>query len=165
MKKILRKKTPKEKEVKSESEKISIRNPKFDILADINDMKILEENCLLNGNYENAINYAERVIRLAIQNEMDSYIQEQEEFMRKVAEKVQEVYFSSEIGESGKMIKKIYDILLESEKICEAHEILERFKNKYQNNPNFYSIPIIEELIKKDETEWLKYQILDQDKN
>jgi len=165
MKKIHRKKALKEKEVKSEGEKVSIRNPKFDILSDINDLKILEENCLLNGNYEDAIDYAEKVIRLTIKNNMDSYMQEQEEFMKKVAEKVQEVYFSTEIGESGKMIKKIYDILLKSGKIYEAHEILENFKNHYQNNPSFYSIPLIKELIKKDETEWLKYQILHQDEN
>ncbi|MFX1493388.1 MAG: hypothetical protein ACFFBZ_03835 [Promethearchaeota archaeon] len=165
MKKIFRKKILKEKQVKNEGEKLLVRNPKFDILSDIDDMKILEENFFLNGNYEDAINYAERVIRLAIKNKMDSYIKEQEEFMRKVAEKVQYEYYSSEIGESGKVIKKIYDILLESEKIYEAHEILESFKKKYHNNPSFYSIPLIKELIKKDETEWLKYQILDQDEN
>ncbi|MHA2430934.1 MAG: hypothetical protein ACXACC_07865 [Promethearchaeota archaeon] len=165
MKKILRKKTLKEKEVESKGEKVSIKNPKFDILSEINDMKILEENCLLNGNYEDAINYAEKVIRLTLKNNMDSFLQEQEEFMRRVAERVQEVYFSSEIGESGKMIKKIYDILLNSDKIYEVHEILESFKSHYRNNPSFYTIPLIKELIKKDETEWLKYQILHQDEN
>ncbi len=165
MKKIVRKKTQKEKEVENEEEKVSIRNPKFDILSDINDLKILEENSLLNGNYEGAIDYAEKIIRLTIKNNMDSYMQEQEKFMRKVAEKVQKVYFSTEIEESGKMIKKIYDILLESGKIYKAHEILGIFKNHYRNNSSFYSIPVIKKLIKKDETEWLKYQILHQDEN
>ncbi|MFX0019911.1 MAG: hypothetical protein ACFFBT_15620 [Promethearchaeota archaeon] len=165
MKKILKKKTIKEKEIKSEGEKIAIRNPKFDALSDIDDMKILEENCLLNANYEEAINYAEKVIRLAIKNEMDSYVHEQEEFMRKVAEKVQGLYFSAEIGESARMIKKIYDILIKSGKNYEAHEIFESFKKHHQNNPSFYYIPLIKELIKKDKTEWLKYQILHQDEN
>jgi len=165
MKKILKKKTLNEKEVESEGEKVSIRDPKFDILSDINDLKILEENSLLNANYEGAIDYAEKIIRLTIKNNMDSYMQEQEKFMRKVAEKVQKVYFSTEIEESGKMIKKIYDILLESGKIYEAHEILGSFKNHYKNNSSFYSIPFIKELIKKDELEWLKYQILHQDEN
>ncbi|MFX0025863.1 MAG: hypothetical protein ACFE8M_05565 [Candidatus Hermodarchaeota archaeon] len=165
MKKIIRKKTIKKKEIESEEEKVSIRDPKFDALSDIDDMKILEESCLSNGNYEDAISYAEKVIRLAIKNEMDSYIQEQEEFMKKVAEKVQGLYFSAKIGESGRMIKKIYDILIKSGKIYEAHEIFESFKNYHQSNPSFYSIPLIKELIKKDETEWLKYQILHQDEN
>ena len=84
-------------------------------------------------------------------------IEEQERFLRKVAEKVQKDYFVTEIEVAGKMINKIYDILLNSENVIQAHDIVENFKEHYKNNSYFNSIPLIQDLINKDKKNWLRY--------
>ena len=161
----MKKKQKKGKDSEEQEVKTLLRNPKLDIISEINNMKIVEENYLLNANYDDAINYAEKIIRLAIKNNMDSYIQEQKQFMKKLAEKVQNLYFTAQIEESGKMISKIYNVLLKSDNIIQAHEILEHFKQHYQNSSYFNSIPIIKDLVKKDQKEWLRYQIHYQNEN
>lgn len=147
------------KELKQENNGTFIKNSQFDTISKIDELKILAEGCLLNKDYDNAVNYSEKIIRIAIKTNMRYVIKEQDKFLKKIAEIVQEDYFTSEIGEAGKKIKKIYDVLLTSENIVQAHEIVESFKQHYKDNPFFNSIPLIQDLIKKDEKEMLKYNI------
>ena len=62
----MKKKQKKGKDSEEQEVKTLLRNPKLDIISEINNMKIVEENYLLNANYDDAINYAEKIIRLAI---------------------------------------------------------------------------------------------------
>ena len=96
---------------------------------------------------------------------MDHHIEEQKNFLQKIAEKVQDKYYISEIEEAGSKINKIYDVLLDSNKIDQAHAILESFKNHYKDKYDLQSIRLIEDLIKKDLREWIKYKISLQEKN
>jgi len=159
MKKKLKKKEKSRKNFEQKEGDIQIKNPQLDTISKIMEFKLKAENSLLSGNFDEAISYSEKVIRLAIKNNMDHHIEEQKNFMEKIAERVQKKYFISEIEEAGVKINKIYDILIESNKIDQAHTILEGFTNHYKNKFDLQSIPLIEKLIKKDLREWIKYKI------
>lgn len=165
MKKKIKRKETNGKNSELEKGEVQIRNPQLEIISEIMELKIMAENSLLNSNFDEAISYSEKVIRLAIKNNMDHHIEEQKNFLQKIAEKVQDKYYISEIEEAGSKINKIYDVLLDSNKIDQAHAILESFKNHYKDKYDLQSIPLIEDLIKKDLREWIKYKISLQEKN
>ncbi|MFX1316176.1 MAG: hypothetical protein ACFE9T_09955 [Promethearchaeota archaeon] len=151
------KKIIQEDQFEQEMNESSNKNLQLDMISEINDLKFLAESCLLNNNYDKAVNYAEQIIRKAIKMGVEYPIEEQERFLKKVAEKVQKDYFENEIEEAGKMVNKIYDILLNSENVIQAHEIVQSFKEYYKNNSFFNSIPLIQDLITKDKKNWIRY--------
>jgi hypothetical protein len=159
------KKKTRKRENKEEKENIQIKNPRLNVISKIMDLKILAESCLLNSKFDKAILYSEKIIRLAIKNSMEHHIAEQQKFMEKIAENVQDKYFISEIKDAGAKISKIYDILLDSNNIDQAHAILESFKNNYKGKFNLQSIPEINDLLKKDLREWIKYKMNIQERN
>jgi hypothetical protein len=137
----------------------TIKNPRLEALSEISELINDANDSYMKMDYDNAINYSEKVIRLAIKSNFEQHIEEQQQFLIKIAEKVQEKYFVSEIKEAIKEIEKIYNILLEAKQVSQAHEILETFKRHYQDKIDLDSIPLIKELEMKDRREWIKNKI------
>ena len=137
----------------------TIKNPRLEALSEISELINDANDSYMKMDYDNAINYSEKVIRLAIKSNFEQHIEEQQQFLTKIAEKVQEKYFVSEIKEAVKEIEKIYNILLEAKQISQAHEILETFKRHYQDKIDLDSIPLIKELEMKDRREWIKNKV------
>ena len=137
----------------------TIKNPRLEALSEISELINDANDSYMKMDYDNAINYSEKVIRLAIKSNFEQHIEEQQQFLIKIAEKVQEKYFVSEIKEAIKEIEKIYNILLEAKQISQAHEILETFKRHYQDKIDLDSIPLIKELEMKDRREWIKNKV------
>lgn len=149
----------KEKERKKridQEQKKAIRNPRIETLSEIVELIELANNSYMKSDYDKAINYSEKVIRLAIKSKFDYHIKEQQQFLIKIAKKVEETFFVSEIKEAVKKIEKIYNALLEAKQYSQAHEILETFKRHYQDKIDLDSIPLIKELIRKDLKERIK---------
>ena len=119
----------------------------------------LANDSLMKSDYDKAINYSEKVIRLAIKSNFDHHIKEQQQFLTQIAKRVQETYFVSEIKEAVNKIEKIYNALLEANQFSQAHEILETFKRYYQDKIDLDSIPLIKELSMKDMKERIKYKL------
>jgi len=152
----------KEKERKKEIDqyqKKAVKNPRLETLSEIEELMALANDSLTKSDYDKAINYSEKVIRLAIKSNFDHHIKEQQQFLTKIAKKVQENFFVSEIKEAINKIEKIYNALLEAKQISQAHEILETFKKHYQDKIDLDSIPIIKELTMKDIRERIKNQV------
>lgn len=160
-------KKQKVKKIKLEQEEINFpnKNPQRDTISKIVELSDLAEGCLMKGVYDDAISYSEQVIRLAIENGVDHHIKKQEKFMKIVAEKVQKDFFVSKINEAASKIEKIYDILIKAENFNQAHDVLEAFKIHYKDKINLDSIKIIQDLIKKDLREQIKFKISQQDDN
>ena len=137
----------------------TIKNPRLEALSEILELINSANDSYMKMDYDKAINYSEKVIRLAIKSNFEQHIEEQQQFLIKIAEKVQEKYFVSEIKEAIKEIEKIYNILLEAKQISQAHEILETFKRYYQDKIDLDSIPLIKELEMKDRREWIKNKV------
>ncbi len=165
MKKKKKKQKVKKSKLDQEDSYIPIKNPQIETLSKIVELRDLAEGSLMKGVYDDAIQYSEQVIRLAIENGMDQHIKKQEEFMKIVAEKVQKDFFVSEINEAASKIEMIYDVLIKAENFNQAHEILEAFKIHYKDKINLDSIQIIQDLIKKDLKERIKFEISQQNDN
>ena len=142
-----------------------IKNPQIETISKIVELNDLAEGSLMKGDYDDAIYYSEKVIRLAIENGMDHHIKKQEELMKLIAEKVQKDFYASEINEAASKIEKIYDVLIKTQNFNQAHETLEAFKIHYKDKINLNSIQIIQELIKKDLKERIKFKISQQNDN
>ena len=162
MKKKDKKQKVKKGKLVQEESYIPIKNPQIETLSKIVELSDLAEGSLMKGVFDDAIYYSEQVIRLAIKNGMDSHIKKQEQFMKIVAEKVQKDFFVSEINEAASKIEMIYDVLIKAENFNQAHEVLEAFKVHYRDKINLDSIQIIQDLIKKDLKERIKFTISQQ---
>jgi len=130
---------------------------KFEITSKIEELKNLAQNSYLRGDYPQAIKYAEEVIKLAVQVDLQSYVKEQEKFINIIAEKLQKKYLISEIKKTAINIQQNYDKIIESVNVEKAHEMVENFKKQYEDFPDFESIPVVQEIIMKDNKEWIKF--------
>ena len=136
---------------------------KYEILSEISNLEILAKKASMIGNYDESIQYSEQIIRLSIIGDLPDHIKEQQKFLNEIAERVHKEYTIEEIHSVGNGIKKIYEILIEGEKIQEAHTILKDFKTNYNHIAYFNSIPLIQELISRDDHLWISYQSTLQD--
>lgn len=138
--------------------KTSQKLQKYEILSKISDLEILAKKASMIGNYDESIHYAEQIIRLSIKGDLSEHIKEQQDFLNEIAERVKKEYTIEEIHSVGNRIKKIYEILIGVEKIQEAHNILNDFKNNYKDISYFNSIPLIQDLLSRDNQLWISYQ-------
>ena len=132
-------------------------NPKIELLSKIGNLKNFANDSLLQNDYDKAIGYSEKIIRLAIKHNIDNEIGDQQMFMKLIAEKVQHDYFISEINETVAKIQKIYNILINLNNFIQAHEIFETFLNNYKDKIDVNQLPQLKSLIDKDKKEWIKY--------
>ena len=153
-----RKEKERKKGIEQRQQKL-IKNPRLEALSEIMELINSANDSYMKMDYDKAIDYSEKVIRLAIKSNFEQHIEEQQQFLTKIAEKVQKKYFVSEIKEAIKEIEKIYNILLEAKQVSQAHEILETFKRHYQDKIDLDSIPLIKELEMKDRREWIKNKV------
>ena len=147
-----------DKEMNKNSSKTSQKLQKYEILSKISDLEILAKKASMIGNYDDSIQYAEQIIRLSIIGNLPEHIKDQQNFLNEIAERVHKEYTIDEIHSVGDGIKKIYEVLIDGEKIQEAHIILNDFKNNYKDISYFNSIPLIQELLKRDNQLWISYQ-------
>jgi hypothetical protein len=71
---------------------------------------------------------------------------------------VQQEHLTTKIKEYASWLLEQYDKLIEGNAIFQAHEMVESFKQTYEDLPYFESISEAQKVIKKDMKEWLKYQ-------
>ncbi len=155
----MKKKEKERKKEIDEQQKKAIKNPRIETLSEIVELIDLANDSLMKSDYDKAINYSEKVIRLAIKSIFDHHIKEQQQFLTQIAMKVQENFFVSEIKEAVSKIEKIYDALIEAKQFSQAHEILETFKRHYEDKIDLDSIPLIKELTMKDMRERIKNRL------
>jgi len=153
----MKKKDKKEKNPEIKKVDISEIDRRFEITSKIEELKNLAQNSYLTGNYPEAIKYAEEVIKLAVQVDLQSYVKEQEKFINTIADKLQKEYLLSEIKSAAINIQENYDKLIESVNIEKAHEMVENFKKQYEDFPDFKSISVVQEIIMKDKRDWIKF--------
>jgi hypothetical protein len=155
----MNKKEKKRKKGKEQQQQKTIKNPRLETLSKIVELIDIANDYYMKMDYDNAIDYSEKIIRLAITSNFEHHIKEQQQFLTKIAKRVQEKYFVSEINEAVNKIEKIYNALLDAKQIYQAHEILETFKEHYQDKIDLDSIPLIKELIMKDRRERIKNKV------
>jgi len=162
-----KKKEKKKKITELEEEKydVSMQLNRLDAFLKIEELKFLAQNYKMEGKFEEAINTAEQIIRIAIRFNITSEIKEQEKFINSMAEKVQEDFIISKINDVCSVVEDQYEKLLESNKIMSAHALIQGFKKEYDEVSYFDSIPLVQDLIRKDNKIWVDYQVKVQDNN
>ena len=80
---LLKKKEKQKEKKKMETKKpdISQIDRRFEITSKIDELNILAQNSYLSGDYHKAISYAEEIIKLSVQGNVQSYVKEQEKFI------------------------------------------------------------------------------------
>jgi hypothetical protein len=147
-------KSSKEEKDLQETKKFS----KLDIMQQIDGLKSLQHTAYLEGKTEKAMLYANQIIELAIRYDLSYYIKEQEDFLTSIAEKAQKKYFTSEIEKECLLLNEEYDKLVEAGAVLQAHELIETFKKKYENNTIFEKLGFVKALLEKENKTWIKHQ-------
>jgi chloramphenicol O-acetyltransferase len=155
----LKKKKADEKEKSTEKKSLSSKKfNKLDAMQMIDDLKASQEVSLIEGNLENSIKTANKIIELAIRYNMNYYIKEQEDFLKAIADKEQKNYFTAILAKEFQNLKKLYDNLMETNQISQAHSIVQNFKQKHIDNPILASIPSIKVFLENERINWIKFQ-------
>jgi len=157
MKKKDKKLKKKARKSEQKPEIVDLKENRLEVLSKIDNLRFLAQKNRIEGNFEDAIYNAEQIIRLAILTDMPSYIKEQEEFINTMAKKVQEDYFISEIDKVCGSLNEMYDKLIETSQITQAHEIIESFKNRYKDVAFFNTIQSVKNLLIKDQKTWVNF--------
>lgn len=160
------KKEKKKKDVK-EVEKppsTSIKLDKFEILSKIDELGNLAQNYKMQGNIDEAIRTAGKIVNLAMEANLSAPIKEQDKFIKSIANIVAKDHIISEIVRHGEKIKDLYAYLIESDNFPDAHELVETFKEKYSEISYFETIPLIMDMVMKDKKNWIRYQTRDREK-
>ena len=157
MKKKDKKLKKKARKSEQEPEVVDLKTNKLEAVSKIDNLRFLAQKNHMEGNFEDAIFNAEKIIRLAILADMPSYIKEQEDFINIMSKKVQEDYLISEINKTCSSLNEMYDKLIDTGQITQAHEIIKSFKNRYKDISSFNTIQSVKDLLSKEEKVWLNY--------
>ncbi|MHA1148261.1 MAG: hypothetical protein ACTSR8_08445 [Promethearchaeota archaeon] len=156
-----RKDKKKQEKAKTEGQikpEISQNLDKFEIMTQIDLLSSKANNYKMHSKFDEAIRISSQIVQLAMQGDFKSSIEEQDKFLKSIAKEVQKDHVISQIIEEGETLTKNYDALVESGNYLEAHELLQNIKTKFQETSYFETIPVIMELISKDNKNWIKYQ-------
>jgi len=133
------------------------RMSKLDAMQEIDRLSSTQQLSIAEGSNEKVIQLANEIIELAIRYNMMYTIKEQEDLLQSIAKKEQKKFFTTEIEKECLILNEKYDILVESNEVSQAHEQIEKFKEKYSNNPEFNQLSLVKALLEKDNKVWIKY--------
>lgn len=149
-----KKKSNKEEQTR---ESFHIKDSKMILRSKVDKLKFNALKSLMDGNLDDVIYNAEKIIRIAILADILSYIKEKEKFINSIAKDVQKDYLISEIEKINKSLNEMYDKLVASNQTTQVHEIVKSFQNRYQDLLFFDTIPSVKELIAKDKKIWIQH--------
>ncbi|TXT60729.1 MAG: hypothetical protein BAJALOKI2v1_80021 [Promethearchaeota archaeon] len=141
-----------------ESSKTVSQIEKMEIIEKLENLKRKADSFRQKEDFNNAIKIADKIMRIAISFNLPNYWKEEEKFINEISQRVQKEHLITKIKEYARWLLKQYDKLVESNAIFQAHQMVESFKQTYEDLSFFESIPEAQEIIKKDTKEWLKYK-------
>ena len=126
----------------------------------INSSKRKLADAVKTEDYEEGIKISEYIIELAKKINDQALEREQEDLIKDLIEKTKIRASADNIEEDARVIRNKFDELIKTNKpedIVEAHSIVGKFKNKYQENVDLKTIPISNELIARDKDLWFNF--------
>ncbi|HEY0087993.1 MAG TPA: hypothetical protein VGB37_04075, partial [Candidatus Lokiarchaeia archaeon] len=139
------------------------KTKKVRIVEKIDNLRVVQNNHYIIGELENALKMAEQIIDLAKEAKLNSIVEEQQEFIDKLREKIKERGIIALIKDAFEVLKSNFNKLTAENKIFEAHNRVVQFKINYEKSLNLSSFPNIKELFLKDEELWNDF-VKNQDK-
>ena len=124
------------------------------ILEKVDDLKAKSEKLIKSEEYKNAIDLLKEIIELAKEIQDDALVSEQKRIISALTEKFENQQIVSEIEEETERVETEYNGLIKSEKILDAHNLIETFIKKYETIYDLSLIPSAKELILKEKKKW-----------
>lgn len=121
------------------------------VLSVINRLKEEEDKNFASENYEESIKFARKIIDLANEIEDDSLIRNQQNLIEEASTRAKAKQLLEQIETECNKAIEIFNELIKSENYNEAHDIVLEFRNKFEEKINLFSIPLVQELLLKDE--------------
>jgi hypothetical protein len=148
--------------MKQNSEERSLREERIKIISDIDRLKVIANNHLIMKNYSDAIRISEKIIENARTVNLNSIIDEQEDFIKNVSREMNDSDKMSFLLEEFTQLKPKYEELIKSRDSNKAHESLMNFIQKYNEIYNLNEIPEVKKLIERDDQNWIN-QVFEQE--
>lgn len=133
------------------------RKKQIKLLEIIDNKRIIQNNHVMIGEFDEAINIAKEIISLADDAKLQSIVEEQEEFINQILSKITEKDKISKIKESFKKLKTDFDKLIKNKEIVEAHTIVEQFKQKYDDISILRSMRQVMNLLSIEKEIWIDF--------
>ncbi len=133
------------------------RKKQIKILEKIDNKRIIQNNHVMVGEFDEAINIAKDIITLADDAKLQSIVGEQEEFINQILSKITEKGKISKIMESFKKLKPNFDKLIKNKEIVEAHTIIEQFKQKCDDISILRSMRQVMVLLSRERQIWIDF--------
>ena len=131
-------------------------------LAEITELKGKADDLFMAEDFDEVIEISKKLIKLAEDIGDESLKLDQEEFIKEAKARDKEKNFMIKLDDKTVNIKNKFEELIKAEKIeniIEAHKIVEEFKNEYSEDIDLTTVPLANELIKKDERKWTELQV------
>lgn len=119
----------------------------FSVISDIDQLKIKKANCIMLGNYAEAIQYSNEIKELAKEIAELSMIKSEESFIEN-ADRVKDLLQDFDV------VNNHFEELIQSNKIAEAHEYIEDLKNNYSGVIESLPVPKVQNLLSKSDDLW-----------
>jgi len=131
-----------------------IRDLEIKLLPSFSEIKKLKEKAdkfFISENYEEAIEAAEKIIKIANEIEDLSLEQDQINFIEEAQLRFKAIEVLHQIENESKKMIALFDQLVSNKDYHSAHKLAEDFKQKNEDKYPLASIPIAQQLILKDE--------------
>ncbi|MHA1525590.1 MAG: hypothetical protein ACTSQD_01045 [Promethearchaeota archaeon] len=133
------------------------RKEQLKFLEKIDNKRIIQNNHVMVGDFDEAINIAKEIISLADDAKLQSIVEEQEEFINQILSKITEKDKISKIKESFKKLKTNFNKLIKNKEIVEAHTIVEQFKQKHNDMAILRSMRPVMNLLSIEREIWIDF--------
>lgn len=137
-----------------EKGKNSKKKDKLTIISEMDELKVIANNHLLMKKYSEAIKAAEKIINLALEVKMDSIVREQEEFITNIYKIVETDKLATMILDDFDQTKSQYEKFVKKNKFQEAHNLIQRFKEKYDEHYDLALISSISRFLQEEIKMW-----------
>lgn len=145
------------KSTKSDKVDNKKRKKQLKILEKIDHKRVIQNNHVMIGEFDDAINVAKDIISLAEEADLQSIVEEQEELINQILTKITEKDKISKIKETFKKLKADFDKLIKNKEIVEAHKIVEQFKQKYDDISMLRSMKQVMRLLSIEKGIWIDF--------
>ena len=130
---------------------------KLSILESIDNLSIVQNNHFMMGELYEALNVADKIIKLAQEAKLQSIIEEQKDFINQIQLKIDEKKKVLLIKDTIDILAPQFEKLVKNNEIPEAHDIIMQFKQRFENMANLNSIPEVKKLLLEEKKLWNNY--------
>jgi hypothetical protein len=139
------------------SDKQDDNKKKLEVLSKIDELKVIANNHYLKGKFDIAIKVAEEIMDVAEQAKLYSVVREEGEYIANLYKQARDEHNFIAIRDDFEGLKEEFDKLIENNKIEEAHDIVQTFKQYHEKNIDLNSFNNVREFLSRDSKIWNEF--------